>query len=229
MVQNISNARCSLMLAMLLWTSLFTLLSGCVSSRIEQTRHADTGISPDEVAVLLGRASYNDKQTEASFTDCVADVMSQEPNPIRLITQAEFQDRMYPWFEPRTAPSSVAELGQIFAQPGVKERIEEAKIRYLAWIDGDTITIKSGGSMSCTISTFGAGCLGVSYWEEDASYEASIWDIQTMTETGQISAEATGTSYLAGLVIPIPILARPGNVTCKQLANQIKDFIIGDQ
>lgn len=207
---------------------LILSLAGCVSSRIEQRRVAATGITSDEAIVLLGRASYNDKQTEESFTDCLANALSKGKNPIRLIPQSQFMDDLYPWFEPRTAPTSADELGELFSQPGVRERITESNVRYLAWIDGDTITIDSGGSMSCTISTFGGGCFGMSYWEEDASYEASIWDLQSMTSTGQISAEATGTSYLAGLVIPIPILARPGNAACKGLASQLREFIIGD-
>ncbi len=204
------------------------VVSGCVSSRIEQSRDAITGITSDEAMVLLGRASYNEKQTEESFTDCIAQVLNRGDNPIRLIPQEKFKDDLYPWFEPRTAPTSADELGRLFAQPGVKNRIDESKVRYLAWIDGDTVTIDSGGSMSCTISSFGGGCFGMSYWEEDASYEASIWDLQSMTSTGQISADATGTSYLAGLVVPIPILARPGNAACKGLANQLREFITGE-
>jgi len=209
---------------------LFGLLAlgGCVSSRIEQSRDAVTGISSGEAMVLLGRASYNEKQTEESFTDCIADVLGQGDNPIRLIRQEKFKDDLYPWFEPRTAPTSADELSRLFAQPGVKERIDNANVRYLAWIDGDTVTIDSGGSMSCTISTFGGGCFGMSYWEEDASYEASIWDLKAMTSTGQISADATGTSYIAGLVLPIPILARPGNAACKGLANQLRAFVTGE-
>jgi len=215
------------MIRSLLLIGLFSL-GGCVSSRIELSREAVTGISSGEAMVLLGRASYNEKQTEESFTDCIADVLDQGENPIRLIPQEKFKDDLYPWFEPRTAPTSADELGRLFSQPGVKERIDVANIRYLAWIDGDTITIDSGGSMSCTISTFGGGCFGMSYWEEDASYEASIWDLKAMTSTGQISADATGTSYLAGLVLPIPILARPGNAACKGLAEQLRVFVTGE-
>jgi len=207
---------------------LLSLLSGCVSSRIEQSRDSTTGIESGEAIVLLGRASYNDKQTEESFTECIADVLGEGDNPIRLIGQSQFRDDLYPWFEPRTAPTSADELGRLFAEPGVKERIASVNVRYLAWIDGDTVTIDSGGSMSCTISTFGGGCFGMSYWEEDASYEAAIWDLKTMTSTGQISADASGTSYLAGLIIPVPILARPGNAACKGLANQLRAFIVGE-
>ncbi len=217
----------SLMRNLFVALGLLALMSGCVSSRIEQSRDASTGIETDEAIVLLGRASYNEKETEESFTQCIADALGQGDNPIRMIKQKQFRDELYPWFEPRTAPTSADELGRLFAQPGFRDRIDSANVRYLAWIDGDTVTIDSGGSMSCTISTFGGGCFGMSYWEEDASYDAAIWDLKTMTSTGQISADATGTSYLAGLVIPIPILARPGNAACQGLAKQLREFIIG--
>ncbi len=207
---------------------LTILLSGCVSSRVEQSRVASTGIADGEAIVLLGRANYNDKQTEENFTDCIGDELGGGSNPIRLIPQSQFKDNLYPWFESRVAPTSTDDLGHLFAQPGVRERIEEENVRYLAWIDGDTVTIDKGGSMSCTISTFGGGCFGMSYWEEDASYEASIWDLRTMSATGKISAEVNGTSYIAGLVVPIPMLARPGNAACKALAKQLKNFIIGE-
>ncbi len=203
-------------------------LTGCVTSRIEQSREAITGIASDEAMVILGRASYNDHQTEESFTDCIANILSKGPTPIRLIPEEEFKDSLYPWFEPRTAPTTADDLGKLFAQPGVQNRIDESKVRYLAWIDGDTVTIDSGGSMSCTISTFGGGCFGMSYWEQDAKYEASIWDLRDLTSAGEISAEANGTSYLAGVVIPIPILARPGNAACKGLASQLREFVLGN-
>ncbi len=205
-----------------------TLLSGCVSSRIEQSREGITGIETGEAMVILGRASYNDHQTEESFTACLVDILSSGPRPIRLIQEKEFKDSLYPWFEPRTAPTSAEELAKLFAQPGVQERIDEANVRYLAWIDGDTVTVDQGGSMSCTISSFGGGCFGMTYWEQDASYEASIWDLENLTAAGQISADANGTSYLAGLILPIPILARPGNAACKGLAAQLREFIVGN-
>ena len=215
------------LLKSLAWLGGALALAGCVSSRVEQARVAPTSISGDEDMVLLGRASYNDRQAEASFTDCIGDVLARGRNSIRLIHPDKFRDDLYPWFEPRLEPTSTEQLASLLAEPGVKARIEEAKVRYLAWIEGDTVTVDRGGSMSCTVSTFGGGCFGMSYWEEDASYEATVWDLDTMTATGQISADATGTSYLAGLVVPIPILARPGNAACKALAKQLGEFMRG--
>ncbi|MBD3646847.1 MAG: hypothetical protein HUJ31_05200 [Pseudomonadales bacterium] len=204
-------------------------LAGCASTRIEESRRADTGILSEEALVILGRASYNDRQTEKSFTDCLANSLAKGDRPIRMIPQEEFKDSMYPWFEPRTAPATAQDLAKLFAEPGVRERIQQEKVRYLAWIDGDTVTVDKGGSLSCTISTFGGGCFGMSYWEQDASYEASIWDLENLTTAGNISADSNGTSYLAGLVLPIPIMARPGNAACKGLAKQLREFLINDE
>jgi len=207
--------------------SALATLTACATTRVEQNRQMQTGLASDEAMVILGRATYNDRQTEESFTDCLEDILSRGDRPIRLVPQKQFIDQMYPWFEPRTAPGSANDLGRLFSEPGVKEQIADARVRYLAWIEGDTVTIDKGGSMSCTVSTFGGGCFGMSYWEQDASYEASIWDLQTLDTSGQISADANGTSYLAGLVLPIPILARPGNAACKGLAEQLRTFISG--
>ena len=204
-------------------------MTGCVTSRIEQSREAITGIDADEAIVIISRASYNEHETEESFTACISKILAKGPRPIRMITEEQFKDALYPWFEPRTAPTSANDLGRLFAQPGVRDRINESKVRYLAWIEGDTIIVDQGGSMSCTLTTFGGGCFGMSYWEQDSKYEATIWDLETLTSAGQISAEANGTSYLAGLVVPIPILARPGNAACKGLATQLRDFVLGDQ
>ena len=201
------------------------LLMGCASARIQQSRTATTGMTTEESLVILSRTSYNERETEESFTDCLSDALSGGRTPIRLMSEAEFKDQLYPWLEPRTAPDSSDDLARLFAQPGVQQRIDENNVRYIAWIDGDTITTDRGGSFSCTVSTVGGGCFGVTYWEEDASYEAAIWDLQNLTTAGEISADASGTSYIAGLVLPIPIMARPGNAACKALALQLKEFL----
>lgn len=211
----------------LVFVLLSVSLTACVTARVEEQRTANTGIKTEEALVILGRASYNDRETEESFTDCLEEALSGGDQPVALVDEKLFKDALYPWFEPRTAPTTSDELKGLFQQPGVAEQIQESKIRYLAWIDGDTITVDRGGSFSCTISSLGGGCFGMSYWEEDASYEASIWDLENLTTAGAISADANGTSYLAGLVVPVPILARPGNAACKALANQLRDFLTG--
>ena len=43
------------------------VLTGCASTRVEERREASTGMSDQEAIVLLGRASYSDRETETSL------------------------------------------------------------------------------------------------------------------------------------------------------------------
>ena len=137
-----------LMVRMVAVLSAIALLSGCVSSRIEQSRTARTGMSSEDALVILGRASYNDRETEASFTECLNEAVGEGRDPLRLVSEIEFKDLMYPWFEPRTAPTNVDELVKLFAHPGVRDQIEASQVRYIAWINGDTVTTGKGGSLA---------------------------------------------------------------------------------
>ena len=211
----------------LLLLILVCILTGCASSRVEEFRAAETGMALEEGLVLLGRASFSDNETKESFTDCMADSLKGGNRPLRVVPQKVFRDNFYPWFEPRVEPTSAEELKALFLEPGVKELISSSNIRYIAWIEGDTVRVDDGGTMSCTIGPWGGGCLGFSYWEEDASYKATIWDLEKMISAGQISSDSRGTSYIAGVILPIPILARPGNAACTALADQLRGFLTG--
>ena len=57
--------------------------------------------------------------------------------------------------------------------------------------------------MTRTISP-GGGCFGLS-WARDF-YEASIWDLQTHENIGRVSTDASGTSYMPALIVPVPIM-----------------------
>ena len=206
---------------------LFLFLGGCASSRVEEYRATETGIALDEALVLLGRASFSDNETKESFTACMADSLNKGEQPVRVVPQKVFRNDFYPWFEPRVEPTSAEELKELFLEPGVRDLISSNNIRYIAWIEGDTVRVEDGGSMSCSIAPWGAACLGWSYWEQDASYKATIWDLEKMISAGEISSDSRGTSYIAGIIVPIPILARPGNAACTALADQLKKFLIG--
>lgn len=210
-----------------LWLLLPPLV-GCTASRVEESRLMATDLQEGELVVIMGRTSYSEHETEERFVDCVAGALSSGSAPLALMSEQEFKDLLYPWFEPRTAPDSVETLSGLFTRPGVADQVAATRVRYLAWIEGSTTTKDKGGSLSCAVSTVGGGCFGLTYWEEDASYEASIWDMKQLEAVGQISADATGTSYVAGLVVPIPIIARSRHTACQALSGQLRDFVMGE-
>ncbi len=200
--------------------------SACVSTRIEESRRAVTNVASDDTIVILGRAKHTDDETEASFTECVNDALAGRNARLSLMTEADFVDAMFPFFEPRLAPTSLDNLSQVLADPLVAAKVNETQVRYLIWLDGNTETTDQGGTMTCSFGAAGGGCFGLNWWERDSSYEATIWDMQGLNAAGYISADSTGTSYLAGLMLPIPIIARTGKAACEGLADQLSEFLL---
>jgi hypothetical protein len=83
--------------------------------------------------------------------------------------------------------------------------------------------------LSCAAGPGGGGCFGFAWWQNDADYDASVWDLQGLESAGTISADVSGTSFMPALVIPLPFIARTQSKACKSLANQLHSFIVQDE
>ena len=80
------------------------ILPGCVTSRIEDVRESNTGIAEGEGVVIMAKSYHLGNETEAGFITCVGDAVGRGSNGLRVISNSEFVDALFPWFEPRTAP-----------------------------------------------------------------------------------------------------------------------------
>jgi len=201
-------------------------LSGCVTSTVEQVRESATGMSKGDAVVVLGRRNRpSQTQTELDFISCISDNMSSGVDGVAVITEQDFMDALFPWFEPRTAPINTNELPGLLQQPLLAERLREIRLKYLVWVEGSTRRTSQTGSLSCAATPGGGGCFGFLTWENDSNYEASVWNAHTAKTAGKISSEAAGTSYIPAVIVPIPIIARVQSSACQKLANQLKAFI----
>jgi len=203
------------------------VLTSCTSTTVDEFRQGETGIDSDESVVILGRRQASDYETRSEFVSCVGEGMTRGDNAIRVVPEKEFVDAMFPWFEPRTAPLRTRDLERLMAEDVIATKMNDFGIRYIVWLDGFTETTGRSGSISCTIGPGGAGCFGFGTWEDDANFDARIWDVGTLTNVGTINTDATGQSYLPALVIPIPLIARVEANACSRLATQLKDFVNG--
>ncbi len=210
--------------ALLAITTALTL-GGCVSATIEEVRTAPVAgaLATENPIVILGRRHNNGYETESQFVDC----LGKSLKATKVLPEQQFVDALYPWFEPRTAPLGTADLPRLFANDAVAKRVEALGVRYLIWVDGVTNTTDQAGSMTCTISPGGGGCFGFVTWARDASYEATVWDLETQQAMGRISSDASGTSYMPAMVVPVPIIARVQAQACSGLANQLDAFLSG--
>ena len=201
------------------------LVSGCVTSRVEEFKQSETGIAEGESVVILSRQHHNTHEAEEKFTRCVSESLDKGKTRVSFYPGQDFMDDLYPWFEPTIAPLTTEDLPKVLSKPGVSEKIARSGVRYLIWVDGATDRVDGGGGLSCAAGPAGAGCFGLAWWETDSKYEAAVWDLSDATSAGTISTDVSGRSVMPAIIIPMPFIARTQAAACKGLANQIKTFL----
>lgn len=203
-------------------------LSACTTTTIDEFRSGYTGLNEGESIVVIGRRHRSEYETEVDFIDCVGDSLNSGREELSVIPEQEFADSLYPWFEPRTAPVRMEGFQNMLERADISDRIKGMGIRYIVWIDGSTELTDSGGTIACSIGPGGGGCLGFGTWDNESSYEASIWDFENLTTVGQISSDAKGTSYMPAVVVPIPLIAQVKGNACKGLGDQLRSFLLSE-
>ena len=187
-----------------------------------------TGIAEGEAVVIMAKSYHLGNETEAKYISCIENALGRGSNGLRVIPHKEFVDSLFPWFEPRTAPAETKGLTKLMERPGVADSIRDQGVRYIIWLDGDTDKVAGGGSLSCAAGPGGGGCFGFAWWQNDADYDAFVWDLQGLESAGSVSADYSGTSFLPALVVPIPLIARTQAAACRGLADQLRAFIVSD-
>ena len=207
------------------WIWPLALLQGCVTSTVDEVLyHGEEANLGDASVVIMGRRHASDYETEPDFIECVGDHIKSADKSIRVISELEFMNELYPWFEPRTAPLRPADITRLMQVKPVRQKLRELKTEYMVWIDGETIRTEGAGSMTCGIGPGGAGCFGFGTWGNEASYEATIWDFTHQEEVGRMSTQASGQSYMPAVIIPIPIIAPVQGTACDGLGDQLLQF-----
>jgi len=202
------------------------IVPGCVTATVQEVREGSTGISADESIVVLGRRHKTRGETESGFVDCVSRAVAGGNRDFGVMSESDFVDATFPWFEPRTAPLDADDLSAVVAHPLLSERIQEIGVRYLVWIEGTTQRTSETGTVNCTMVSGGIpACFGFLSWENDSSYEASVWDVHHGINVGRVRSEAVGTSFVPALVVPIPIVARVRQGACNSLSDQLRSFL----
>lgn len=200
-------------------------LSGCITSRVEDARVKTTGLKEGDTVVVMAKSYHQGNETESDYISCVENALARGGSGLNVIPRQQFVDALFPWFEPRTAPAETKGLTGLMKRPGVEETVEDLGVRYIIWLDGDTERVAQGGSLSCAVGPGGGGCFGFAWWQNDAGYEATVWDLVGYESAGTVSADVSGTSFMPAIVLPIPLIARTQTKACKGLAQQLRAFI----
>lgn len=204
-------------------------LGGCITASVENNREETTGLKAGETVVVMAKSYHQGNETEADYISCVEKALGSGSEGLNVIPGQKFVDSLFPWFEPRTAPADTKGLAALMAKPGVPAAVKGMGVRYVVWLDGGTERVTQGGSLSCAAGPGGGGCFGFAWWQDDADYEASIWDLNDSEASGTVTADYSGTSFLPALVVPIPLIARTQSKACNGLAKQLKSFLSSNE
>ncbi len=215
------------------WLALMVvapLLGACsTTARLEPYKRTDAVIHKGEQVVVLARRNHPNREAESGFVSCISDALAKGSHPILVHSTQKFEDQMYPWFEPSTAPLSTDDLSKLLERPEVRKQVKETGVRFVVWLDGSTDRVASGGGMTCTAGIGGAGCMGLAWWEDDSRYDATVWDLKALTSAGTIHADVKGRSVMPALVIPLPFVARPEAKACHGITDQLRQFLTTPQ
>jgi hypothetical protein len=202
------------------------LLAACsTTSRLEPYKQTDAVLQAGEGVVILARRHHSTHETERDFVDCIADSLAGGKQEIVVHDSTQFEDMLYPWFEPSTAPLNMADMSELLDRPAVAERVKGTGVRFLVWLDGSTDRVASGGSITCAAGIGGAGCMGLAWWEDDSRYDAAVWDIERLNQSGTIHADVRGRSVMPAVIIPFPFIARPQAKACRGITDQLEQFL----
>ena len=201
------------------------LLGACASTTtVDDYRPTSEPIElgEGEKVAILGRRDAGHYETDQSFIECLGRRLDN--SDFHLMSEQAFIDALYPWFEPRTAPKHLKRLKRIMQEPVVRSKVEQEKIRYLVWLDGEVSTQDMSGTMTCAMGITGGGCFGYTSWEKQAMFEAIVWDLLDLTEEARIRVDSEGTSYVIGIVAPIPLLSPVKSEACEGMGDQLKSY-----
>ncbi len=216
------------MLSVVLSVALSVVLSACTTTTVDEYRETNKklGVTRGDQVVVLGRRHASEYETEPDFIACIGQHLNGVAN-IRVVGEPAFMDSVYPWFEPRTAPLGLQRMARMLGEPMIADRIRAQNIRYMIWVDGNTETTDREGSVSCAVGPGGGGCFGFATWEKEAIYEATIWDINKLTENGRVKVKAKGSSYMVAVGLPVPIVAQVQDQACEGIGKQLRSFFSG--
>ncbi len=204
-----------------------TTLAGCMTARTDESREMQTRIDREEGVVVLAKPQIEGAAAEDDFMDCISDGLAKGKQAIRVHGNNDFVDRLFPWFEPGTAPTRPEGVSDVLARPGVSEVVASTGVRYVVWLDGGTRKTDGGGSLACGAAPGAVGCIGFGWWEKESAYEATIWDLQSAKSAGSVGTNVTGTSAIIGAIVPLPFIARVQGTACNRLTEQLRSFFHG--
>ena len=160
---------------------------------------------------------FQDK--EDFFITCLTKEL-REKN-YNIISDKEFRDRAFPFFEPDEATMSVEPSIDILQEKLFQQKIKTLGVDYIIWVSGQTDYADKVGAVSCALGLQGGGCYGYASQNDESKIHSEIWHVPRKKLLGYNTATAKGKYQLFAFVIPIPIPSDSRQKSCKKISHSI--------
>ena len=104
--------------------AMLCFLFGCTSVTVDQVRHQQSEMHQGDSIVVIGRRTGSDYETEPDLISCIGSALSQANTALNVIPESDFVDKLYPWFEARTAPVHVRDLSRLLSYEKISKIIK---------------------------------------------------------------------------------------------------------
>ena len=185
----------------------------------------ELGADDQAVVIVQGRAPSLESAFDSAFVNCINKRLAKAlPRPFTIYQTKEFQNSMFPWFEPEYAPQTTEELRELIARPEVNLRIHTLHVRFIVTVAGGTES-NEFPRFFCTY-----GCFGV-YASHNISHIAAIvFDIEGMGSVPEFKVESEGNTIIPMYILPIPLaIALTESEACDEVSNQIERHLIQNE
>ncbi len=174
--------------------------------------HEEAFLTPGEGVVVFGGS--DDAIGRDYFAICLREELRAGNPPVRLIPTTDFQDSLFPWFEPDTRPHNDEELLSFFQRPDVQARIQALNLRHFLMVTGSTSEGKGAGVEAIAVGIYGA--------KHRSRLTAKVIDLKDVSVLGNASVEAAAAGGFAHVMIyGVILVPTTGSTACEGLSRQL--------
>lgn len=187
---------------------------------VDMPFHDEAVLAPGEGVVVFGGS--DDAIGRDRYAICLREELQTGNPPVRLIPTTDFQDSLFPWFEPDTRPGNDEELVSLFGRPEVQARIQALNLRHFLMVTGSTSEGKGAGVETVVVGIHGA--------KQRSRLTVKVIDLKTASVLGSAGVEAAAAGGLAHFMIyGVILIPTTGSTACEGLGRQLGAVFAGKE
>ncbi len=156
---------------------------------------------------------------------CLGKALKRSRSRVNVIRAELFRDRLYPHFEPDTAPVNTTELSVLLSNTEVQERLQDLNVRFVLVAGGMTSFGEVGGGGLAGYGPGGGGALGVTWTDKATQLGVLIWDLEIPNDQVDFSVKAEGRNTMIWIGLPIPIIANTQRGACDEMTENVLAYL----